>query len=100
MGALLGSIFDCINYTWIRELPTEFFYISGSFWFSIFGGNAVYYLGTYGYGASVATDENRAKVLGRFDAIELAGKQFLENEIKNDFFIPFSSYCFFCGKHV
>jgi len=72
-GALIGTIFDFINYTWIKTLPTEFFYISGGFWYFILGGNAVYYLGTYGYGASITTNEERAKVLGRFDAIELAG---------------------------
>ena len=72
-GALIGTIFDFINYTWIKTLPTEFFYISGGFWYFILGGNAVYYLGTYGYGASITTNEERAKILGRFDAIELAG---------------------------
>ena len=47
LGALIGTIFDFINYTWIRVLPTEFFYICGNFWYSILGGNAVYYLGKY-----------------------------------------------------
>ena len=39
----------------------------------VLGGSSVYYLGTYGYGASISEDNQRAKVLARFDAMELLG---------------------------
>ena len=73
LGALLGTVFDSINYAWIKILPTGFFYLCGDFWYSILGGNAVYYLGTYSYGATITKNENRANILARFNAIELAG---------------------------
>ena len=73
LGALLGTVFDTINYAWIKTLPTGFFYLCGDFWYSILGGNAVYYLGTYSYGATITKNENRANILARFNAIELAG---------------------------
>ena len=34
----------CLEYI---TLPTGFFYFCGDFWYALFGGNAVYYLGTY-----------------------------------------------------
>ena len=73
LGATFGTIFSMINYIWIRELPTEFFYISGDFWCSVLGGSTVYYLGTYGYGASISKESKRASLLARFDAMELLG---------------------------
>ena len=66
IGAFIGNIFNFINYALINQLPTEFFYLCGSFWYNILGGNGVFALGYYGFGASISTDENRAKVLGMF----------------------------------
>ena len=73
LGATFGTIFSLINYIWIRDLPTEFFYISGDFWCYVLGGSTVYYLGTYGYGASISKETKRASLLARFDAMELLG---------------------------
>ena len=73
LGSAFGTFFSLINYIWIRELPTEFFFITGDFWYSVLGGNPVYYLGTYGYGASISKEAKRASLLARYDAMELLG---------------------------
>ncbi len=65
IGVLIGNIFSIINVIWIRDLPTWFFYLTGSIWYCILGGNSVYYLGTYGFGSVIAKDENRASLLGK-----------------------------------
>ena len=71
IGAIIGRIFSIINYFWIRELPTEFFYASGDFWWGYLGGSGVYYLGVYGFGATISSHDNCAQTLARFDATEL-----------------------------
>ena len=47
IGAIIGMILAIINYVFIYQLPTAFFYVSGKYWFTILGGNAVYYLGQW-----------------------------------------------------
>ena len=64
-GCFFGTLLNFVNYIWIRELPTEFFYVVGDAWYSILGGNSVYYLGAYGLGSSITTKENRANLLGK-----------------------------------
>ena len=75
-GVVIGMFLSIVNYEFIDTLPIEFFYISGSCWWFFLGGNAVYYLGVYGFGASITTDENRALTLARFDAMETLGLVF------------------------
>ena len=75
-GVVIGMFLSIVNYEFIDTLPIEFFYISGSCWWFFLGGNAVYYLGVYGFGASITNDENRALTLARFDAMETLGLVF------------------------
>ena len=56
---------------WIEVLPTEFFFLEEAYAF--FGGQSVYYMGYYAYGASVTTIENRATTMGRYDGVEQGG---------------------------
>lgn len=70
-GAVLSAIFSTVNYAFINVLPLEFFYFD-YFW-QFLGGSPIYYLGIYGYGATVSRPEERAKKLARFDALELLG---------------------------
>ena len=71
-GTLIGTIFKLINYGFIHQLPTEFFFATDS-WCHFFGGGPIYYLGVYGYGAMVAEPQNRVKLMARYDAMELVG---------------------------
>ena len=65
VGLSIGNVFNFINYTWINQLPTEFFYCCGLFWYNLFGGTGVFCLGYYGYGANISTEETRAVILGK-----------------------------------
>ena len=73
IGSIIGTIFSLINYTFIEKLSIDFFYITGAFWWSILGGSSIYYLGIYGFGASITNTDNRAKIIGRFDAMKILG---------------------------
>ena len=63
IGVIIGNFASIINYFWIDKLPIEFFYICGGFFYSILGGNAVYYLGIYGFGANITQESNRFDVI-------------------------------------
>jgi MFS family permease len=71
-GGMIGILFSIINYAFINELPIEFFYVADCFWF-FFGGSPIYYLGIYGYGATISEPKDRVKLLARYDALELIG---------------------------
>ena len=73
LGSIIGTLLSILNYVFIETFPLEFFYFWGPFWWSFLGGNSVYYMGVYGFGASITTPENRAKTLARFDAMETLG---------------------------
>ena len=73
LGSIIGTLLSILNYVFIETFPLEFFYFCGPFWWSFLGGNSVYYMGVYGFGASITTPENRAKTLARFDAMETLG---------------------------
>ena len=49
----------------------QFFFLEDSF--NFLGGNAVYYMGTYGYGSSASKHDERAHRLARLDAFEQLG---------------------------
>jgi len=69
IGTLIAHIMAVINYSFIDELPLEFFYmeiLSG-----VFGGYAVYYMGVYSFGTNVTTSEERARRLARLDGVEV-----------------------------
>jgi hypothetical protein len=68
---VLGSIFDLIWVIWNDVLPTEFYFTTETF--ALFGGQAVYYMGYYGYGASITSLDNRAALLARYDGLEQGG---------------------------
>lgn len=73
VGQIVGSLCDIANVIWIDTLPVEFFYTEEIYAF--FGGQSVYYLGYYGYGSSVSTQEKRATLLARYDGVEQGKKQ-------------------------
>ena len=68
IGNLLAIICGIINYTFIYELPLEFFYMDNIS--SFLGGYAVYYLGIYSYGTNVSKPKDRAYRLARLDGVE------------------------------
>jgi MFS family permease len=72
LGGTIGMVFHIINYTWINELPMAFFYVPDCFWY-FFGGSPIWYLGVYGYGASISQPNDRVKLLARYDSLELIG---------------------------
>lgn len=73
-GAVLGSVVRLIHLIFIRELPLEFLYLGG--WYSWLGGSSLYYLGIYGYGADITTDQERAARYARFDGVETLSYMF------------------------
>ena len=68
IGYVISAIGGIINYAFLEYLPLEFFYIDTIPAF--FGGLVVYYLGQYGYGASVTEPEERAHRIARLDGTE------------------------------
>ena len=68
LGTALQAFGGLINYIFLDSLPLEFFYIETISTF--FGGMVVYYLGVYGYGASVSEPEERAHRIARLDGTE------------------------------
>jgi PCFT/HCP family folate transporter-like MFS transporter 1/3 len=68
IGYLLAIICGIINYSFIYDLPLEFFYLDNLTAF--FGGLAVYNLGVYSYGTDVSKPEDRAYRLARLDGVE------------------------------
>ncbi len=72
LGTIIGIVFKIVNFAFIESLPTQFFYITDSWW-NFFGGNPIYYLGIYGYGATITNPEQRVKLLARFDSMDLIG---------------------------
>ncbi len=71
IGFLLSGIFEIIFYTFEHQLPIYFWYLTLTFQFM--GGMGVYYLGYYGFGATVASADKRAMQLARFDGAERVG---------------------------
>ena len=68
LGFIFSSIGGIINYAFLESLPLQFFYIDTIPTF--LGGMVVYYLGLYGYGASVSEPEERAHRIARLDGVE------------------------------
>ncbi len=68
VGYFFSAIGGIISYVFLETLPLEFFYIETLPAF--FGGLVVYYLGLYGYGASVSEPEERAHRIARLDGTE------------------------------
>ena len=69
IGVFLSDIAELINYAFIETLPLQFFYVKDAF-IGIFGGEPIYYIGIYGYGAAVSLPEDRPKRMARFDGCE------------------------------
>ncbi len=70
-GRVLSSVFELVNYAFFDSLPLEFFYLSQIYYY--FGGDSVYYLGFYSFGASITSLTERATLLARFDGTEQLG---------------------------
>ena len=68
VGFIFSSVGGIINYAFLEDLPLQFFYIDTIPTF--LGGMIVYYLGLYGYGASVSEPEERAHRIARLDGVE------------------------------
>ena len=68
VGYFFSAVGGIINYAFLETLPLEFFYIETIQAF--FGGLVVYYLGVYGYGASVSEPDERAHRIARLDGTE------------------------------
>ena len=66
IGVLLSDIAELVNYAFIETLPLQFFYAKDAL-IGIFGGEPIYYIGIYGYGAAVSLPEDRPKRLVRYD---------------------------------
>ena len=71
LGMFLGSLVDLVIMIFVRELPVEMWLISSLAGF--FGGQTIYYMGYYGLGSSITTDEERTSRLARFDGVEQFG---------------------------
>ena len=71
VGAFIGSVCLLINFAFIDALPIAFFYTYNIYFF--FGGESVFYLGTYSYGSLKFKPESRATVLARYDGFEVIG---------------------------
>ena len=56
LGSVLDAILHIINYTFIRELPMEFFYLIAMY--KYLGGTPIFYLGVYAYAIEISK-ENR-----------------------------------------
>jgi MFS family permease len=67
IGYLLNSLANIVNYAFIETFPVEFFYLNRIGYF--FGGYAVYFLGTYSYGSTVAKPTERTYRLSRQDGM-------------------------------
>ena len=70
IGVVLSNAALLLNYLFIEELPVQFFYVD-RIWL-IFGGASVFYLGSYGYLASITLPSERAYRLARADGVETA----------------------------
>ena len=69
VGVLLSDIVELINYAFIDTLPLGFFYAKDAL-IGMFGGEAIFLLGVYGYGAAVSTAEDRPRRMARFDGCD------------------------------
>jgi hypothetical protein len=69
IGVFLSDIAELITYAFIDSLPIEFFYVKDTL-IGIFGGEPIYYIGIYGYGAAVSTLEESPIRMARFDGCE------------------------------
>ena len=69
IGVFLSDIAELINYAFIDSLPIEFFYVKDAL-IGIFGGEPIYYIGIYGYGAAISLPEDRPRRMARFDGCE------------------------------
>jgi MFS family permease len=69
IGGVVTNLADMLNYALIDHVPMEFFYIDNIG--ALFGGYAVYYLGTYSYGTDAAAPKDRAHRLARLDGTEI-----------------------------
>ena len=67
-GTMLTRIIMLINYAFLDRLPVEIFHLRSIS--SLFGGMSIYYLGYYGYGASISKPEDRAYRMSIFDGFE------------------------------
>ena len=70
-GTMLTRIIMLINYAFLDRLPVEIFHLRSIS--SLFGGMSIYYLGYYGYGASISKPEDRAYRMSIFDGFEQVG---------------------------
>ena len=68
IGYFLSSTVNIICYAFIEIIPVKFFYLNRISAF--FGGYAVFWLGVYGYGASVTKNDDRTFRLTRLDGVE------------------------------
>ena len=69
MGVLASTLFQIIHYTFISELPMEFFYMDN--WYTYAGGWIIYYLGLYSYASDVSSRKSRAIRLAIYDGFEM-----------------------------
>ena len=68
VGFVLTNVALLLNYLFIEHLPVQFFYVD-RIW-QLFGGVSVFYLGSYGYIASITSKNERAYRLARADGVE------------------------------
>ena len=72
IGLVMSRVCLLLNFALIDILPIEFFYMINMY--NFFGGNSVFYLGSYSYGALNFKPEDRSKALARYDGLESAGE--------------------------
>ena len=97
IGYFLGAVGGIINYAFLESLPLEFFFVDTIP--SFFGGLIVYYLGQYGYGASVTEPDERAHRIARLDGSEYVATLIgtLLSPIIAEHIGYFGNYGFFAG---
>ena len=89
IGVVLTDVALLLNYLFIEQLPVQFFYVD-RIW-QLFGGGSVFYLGSYGYLASITSSNDRAYRLARADGVDTVsailgkGKLF---QVSNEFEFP------------
>ncbi len=71
VGFLITSIIDLVLSVVYRDVPLEFFYLSAIGF--AFGGEPIYYMGYYGYGASITTLDERASRMARWSFASAQG---------------------------
>ena len=63
LGGLLAVIMDLFIYIFIDQLPVEIYYATTSYHF--LGGSPIYYMGVYGFGATITSAAERAERLAK-----------------------------------